>query len=90
MKEIVKEEKEQKLEKEKKNYNEEKVIINKEQINNAKKEEIKTENEIKTKKVNKYGKFIGINNYKNKTNSIVNKMMINGFRKSKIYNIIIN
>ena len=90
MKEIVKEEKEQKLEKEKKNYNEEKVIINKEQINNAKKEEIKIENEIKNKKDNKYGKFIGINNYKNKTNSIVNKMMINGFRKSKIYNIIIN
>lgn len=32
----------------------------------------------------KYAKFVGINRYRNKTNSIVNKMMINSFKNSKI------
>ena len=91
-KEIAKkEENDQKLESQK---NEEKVIINIEQTNKDKKEEErKIENKIKNQKDNKdnkYAKFIGINNYKNKTNSVVNKMMINGFRKAKIYKIIIN
>ena len=41
-------------------------------------------------KSNKYAKFIGINRLRNKNSSIINKMMINGFRNSKIYNIMIN
>ena len=93
-KEIKKEEKVlkvQKLGKEKKYFDKEKEIKMKVQSKNVKnKEEIKRENEIKNQKDSKYAKFIGINNYKNKTNSIVNKMMINGFRNSKIFNIIIN
>ena len=56
-------------------------------IYNAKSDE-KEKKELE--KTNKYAKFIGLNNYKNKTNLIINKMMINGFRKSKIYEIIIN
>ena len=42
-----------------------------------------TDKENKNKSF-KYAKFVGINRYRNKTNSIVNKMMINSFKNSKI------
>ena len=91
-----------KINEEKKNNN---VIKIKENIGEKNIEEIKKEKEIKEEKLikekegekkvveikdNKYMKFIGINRQRNKTNSLINRMMINGFKNAKIYNINLN
>ena len=91
-----------KINEEKRNSN---VIKIKENIVEKNNEEVKKEKEIKEEKVikeiagekkmeeikdNKYMKFIGINRQRNKTNSLINRMMINGFKNEKIYNINLN
>ena len=70
-----------------------------------KKEEEKTkeidENKIENKveilcekkieyKESKYAKFLSINKFRNKPNSIINLMMINGFQKKKVFEINLN
>ena len=80
---IEKKEAEQKTKK-----NEEKVQVNKEKISLTKKQNrIKKNNIFKKENKYEYAKFIGINRYKSKTRSIINKMMINGYKNSKVYTI---
>ena len=75
--ENIKENQEIKEEKEEK---EEKENIKAKQEIQIREAYIDKENKIKSFK---YAKFVGINRYRNKTNSIVNKMMINSFKNSK-------
>jgi len=92
-KENIKEKQEIKEEK----VEEENIKVNleeREEKEEKEKENIKTKQEIKIRETYvdkenknrsfKYAKFVGINRYRNKTNSIVNKMMINSFKNSKI------
>ena len=79
----VKVENEVKEDKETKEENEvkEEEVIKAKQETKIKETYIDKENKNKSFK---YAKFVGINRYRNKTNSIVNKMMINSFKNSKI------
>ena len=85
---------EEKVEAENIKLNQEEREEKEEKENEKEKENIKAKQEIKIRetyvdkenknKSFKYAKFVGINRYRNKTNSIVNKMMINSFKNSKI------
>ena len=91
-KEIKKEIKEEKEETKEEIKEEIKKEIKKEIETRPKKEikegkEIKEETKFEIIKENpkKYEKFIGINHFRYKNNSLINKMMINGLKKQKIY-----
>ena len=87
---------ESELKEEKKFFDEEKEennqIKEEKMINSLKKKQnkIKEDNVIKKQNEYKYARFVGINRYKNKAGSIINKMMINGYKNLKIYNANIN
>ena len=80
IKEIKDEDEEKKEEKEKEECIEENKV-------NEDKIKIKDFYIINKENAYKYAKFIGINKFRNKTRSIINKMMINGYKNSKFYNI---
>ena len=83
----VKEEKKLEEKKEEKNQIKEEKMIS---PLKKKQNKIKEDNIIKKENEYKYAKFVGINRYKNKTSSIINKMMINGYKNIKVYNINLN
>ena len=80
--EIKHQEKENKIEEEIKSKEENKV---EEEIEG--KEKIKNDENIND---NKYKNFFSINRFRNQYNSAINLMMVNGYRKRKIYKIEIN
>ena len=90
IKEEIKEKeiKEGKKEKEIKEEKTEKSEENK--IEEVKKVEIETENIHVNNGSNKYIDYFSVNRFRNKYNSVVNLMMINGFHNKKIFNFNLN
>jgi hypothetical protein len=84
-KEEIKEEKEEIKEEIKKEIKKEIETKPKKEIKEGKEIKEETKVEIIKEMPKKYEKFIGINRFRYKTNSLINKMMINGLKKQKIY-----
>ena len=64
-----------------------KIKEKEDKINDNKIDKIDKIEENKISKDNKYMNYLSINRFRNRHNSVINLMMINGFRKRKIFNI---
>ena len=78
------------IKEEEKNEGNKEGIKKEEKLDESEKKDIEIKVDFDGIKNNKYAKYIRINRSRNKTSSIINKMMINGFRNSKIYNLMLN